>query len=158
MADEVLALIDGGCRKMVFSLGPGALQCLYSVFLSKLVMFQRVMREHGGAMKLCDVTPEVREVFEACRLNELFDFAPDQSAALAAFATDSGGRVRLMASGRVYPGVNRRCNCHRHDRDTTHGRPARLPHLRRIRLPLRIGSRQNDPLRHCRRDESRRKT
>ncbi len=90
MTDEIIALIDGGCRKMVFSLGPGALQCLYSVFLSKLVMFQRVMREHGGTMKLCDVTPEVREVFEACRLNDLFDFAPDQSAALAAFATDSG--------------------------------------------------------------------
>jgi anti-anti-sigma regulatory factor len=86
MADEVVALIDGGCRKMVLSLGPGALECLYSVFLSKLVMFQRVMREHGGALKLCDVTPEVREVFQACHLEELFDFAPDQPAALADFA------------------------------------------------------------------------
>ncbi len=90
MTDEILALIDGGCRKMVFNLGPGALQCLYSVFLSKLVMFQRVMREHGGALKLCDVTPEVRDVFEACRLNDLFDFAPDQPTALAAFARDGG--------------------------------------------------------------------
>lgn len=88
MADEVLGLIAGGCRKMVFSLGPGALECLYSVFLSKLVTFQRVMREHGGTLKLCDVTPEVREVFQACRLDDLFDFAPDQPAALAAFAQD----------------------------------------------------------------------
>jgi anti-sigma B factor antagonist len=87
-ADEVIGLIDGGCRKMVFSLGPGALQCLYSVFLAKLVMFQRVMRERGGALKLCDVTPEVRDVFEACRLHELFDFAPDRASALEAFAKE----------------------------------------------------------------------
>jgi anti-sigma B factor antagonist len=86
LADEVIGLIDGGCRKMVFNLGPGALECLYSVFLSKLVTFQRVMREHGGAMKLCDVTPEVHEVFQACRLNDLFEFAPDQPTALEAFA------------------------------------------------------------------------
>ncbi len=85
LADEVTALIDGGCRKMVFSLGPRALECLYSVFLSKLVMFQRVMRERGGALKLCDATPEVREVFQACGLDGLFDFAPDPPTALAAF-------------------------------------------------------------------------
>jgi anti-sigma B factor antagonist len=88
MADEVLGLIGGGCRKMVFSLGPGALECLYSVFLSKLVTFQRVIREHGGVMKLCDVTPEVHEVFQACRLDDLFEFAPDQPTALAAFAQE----------------------------------------------------------------------
>ncbi len=86
MADEVTGLIDGGCRKLVISLGPGALECLYSVFLSKLVLFQRLMREHGGTMKLCDVTPEVKEVFQACRLDDLFEFTPDQSAALDAFA------------------------------------------------------------------------
>jgi hypothetical protein len=86
MADEVVGLIDGGCRKMIFSLGPGAVECLYSVFLSKLVTFQRVMREHGGTIRICDVTPEVREVFQACRLDDLFEFAPDQPAALAAFA------------------------------------------------------------------------
>jgi anti-sigma B factor antagonist len=90
MADEVSGLIEGGCRKLVFSLGPEALQCLYSVFLAKLVMFQRVLRERGGALKLCDVTPEVRDVFEACRLHELFDFAGDQASAVAAFAHGPG--------------------------------------------------------------------
>ena len=48
LADEVVDLIDGGCRKLVFTLGPESLQCLYSVFLAKLVMFQRVLRERGG--------------------------------------------------------------------------------------------------------------
>jgi hypothetical protein len=88
MADEVTGLIDGGCRKLAFSLGPEALHCLYSVFLAKLVMFQRLLRERGGAMRLCDVTPEVRGVFEACRLHELFEFAPDQASAVAALARE----------------------------------------------------------------------
>ncbi len=90
MADEVVELIDGGCRKLVFRLGPGALQCLFSVFLAKLVMFQRVLRERGGAMKISDVTPEVRGVFEACRLHQHFDFADDMDGALEAFARQAG--------------------------------------------------------------------
>ena len=75
---------------MVFSLGPGALHCLYSVFLAKLVMCQRLLRERGGAMKLCDLTPEVRGVFEACKLHELFEFAQDRASAVAAFAEGDG--------------------------------------------------------------------
>jgi anti-anti-sigma regulatory factor len=90
LADEVVGLIDAGCRKMVICLGPGALECLYSVFLAKLVMFQRLLRERGGALKLCDATQEVREVFQACRLDDLFDFAPDRAAAAAALAGNGG--------------------------------------------------------------------
>jgi len=86
LADEVVDLIDGGCRKLVFTLGPEALQCLYSVFLAKLVMFQRVLRERGGGMKLSDVPPEVFAVFEACRLHELFEFAANRDVAVASFA------------------------------------------------------------------------
>jgi hypothetical protein len=89
LSREVLGLIDGGCRKLAFTLGPGALKCLYSVFLAKLVMFQRVLRERGGSMKLCDVTPEVRGVFEACRLQDLFEFTPDVATALAEFAKEN---------------------------------------------------------------------
>jgi anti-anti-sigma regulatory factor len=90
LADEVVALIDGGCRKLVISLGPEALQCLYSVFLAKLVMFQRLLRERGGALTLCDATPEMREVFRACRLDDLFVFAPDRGSAAAAMTSPTG--------------------------------------------------------------------
>ncbi len=83
MADEVLSLIEeDGCRKLVFRLGPGAMECLYSVFLAKLVMFQRRLRELGGTFTLSDASPEVYGVFEACKLNEHFEFAPDLDAAL----------------------------------------------------------------------------
>jgi anti-anti-sigma factor len=83
MADEVLSLIEeDGCRKLVFRLGPGTVECLFSVFLAKLVMFQRRLRELGGTLKLSDASPEVYSVFEACKLNEHFEFAPNLAAAL----------------------------------------------------------------------------
>jgi anti-sigma B factor antagonist len=87
MADELLTLIDQqGCRKLVLSLGPKELDCLYSVFLSKLVMVQRHLVECGGALKICQASPATIEVFEACHLKEHFDFVPDQAAAIAALA------------------------------------------------------------------------
>ncbi len=88
MADELLTLIDDqGCRKMVLSLGPGEVECLYSVFLAKLVMVRRYLMEHGGKLKLCEAAPETIDVFHACHLAEYFDFTPDQASAVAAMAS-----------------------------------------------------------------------
>jgi anti-anti-sigma factor len=87
LGDELTNLIEnGGCRRLVLSLGPGNPDCLYSTFLAKLVMVQRRLRDHQGALILCDVTPYVRDVFEACRLGNHFEFAPDRAAALEAMA------------------------------------------------------------------------
>jgi len=87
MVDELTSLINNdGCRKMSLSLGPGQLECLYSVFLAKLVMVRRLMSEAGGVLKLCDATPETIGVFEACHLKDLFDFVPDQAAAIKAMS------------------------------------------------------------------------
>lgn len=86
LSDQIIGLIhDESCRKMVISLGPGQLECLYSVFLAKLVMIRRIMNEAGGQLKLCDATPETVGVFEACHLKELFDFQPDKAAAIQSF-------------------------------------------------------------------------
>jgi hypothetical protein len=85
MADEIIGLIkDEGCRKLVFSLGPGEVECLYSVFLAKLVMIRRYLAECGGKLKICEATPDTMGVFEACHLKDYFDFLPDQEAAVAA--------------------------------------------------------------------------
>jgi anti-anti-sigma factor len=87
LGNELTELIESdGCRKLVLGLGPGTLECLYSVFLAKLVMIQRRMQDHKGALILCELTPEVKAVFEACKLMNYFDFAPDKPAALAAMA------------------------------------------------------------------------
>ena len=87
MADEILSLINkDGCRKLVIGLGPGQMECLYSVFLAKLVMIRRLLLEAGGRLKICEATPETIGVFEACHLKELFDFAPTQADAVKALS------------------------------------------------------------------------
>jgi anti-anti-sigma factor len=84
LADELLSLIsERGCRKMILCLGPGSLDCLYSVFMATLVMVRRNLVERGGVLKLCEVSAETLEVFQACQLQQYFDFEPDQAAALA---------------------------------------------------------------------------
>jgi hypothetical protein len=74
---------DDGCRKMALSLGPESPECLYSVFLAKLITLQRVLREHSGELVLCYAQPVVREIFAACCLDALFHFLPDFEAAVA---------------------------------------------------------------------------
>ena len=90
LGEELTDLVDTqGCRKLVMSLGPGTLECLYSVFVAKLVGLQRRLLAHKGAFILCDVTPEVMTIFTACKLHTYFEFAPDGAAALAAMKAKS---------------------------------------------------------------------
>jgi anti-anti-sigma factor len=87
LCDELTCLLrEDGCRKLVLSLGPEEPQCLYSVFLAKLVTLRRQLRGEGGALKLCEVAPDTLEIFDVCRLTPLFDFYPDKASAVAAFA------------------------------------------------------------------------
>jgi hypothetical protein len=84
LADELLSLVnERGCRKMVLALGPDSPDCLYSVFIAKLLMIRRRIVELGGVIKLCSVSAHVKGVFEACQLTGYFDFLPDKAAALA---------------------------------------------------------------------------
>src|SRR5260370_248599 len=78
LAVELGELLDQGCRKMVLSLGPEDPVLLYSVFLAKLVSFQKRLRQAGGSLKLAQVGPQTLEIFKVCRLADLFEFYPDQ--------------------------------------------------------------------------------
>jgi anti-anti-sigma factor len=85
LGDELLSLVaDQGCRKLALQLGPEPVQCLYSVFLARLVSLRRRLLEHDGALRLYDVPPETLDVFDAARLKDYFDFAADRDAAVAA--------------------------------------------------------------------------
>jgi anti-anti-sigma factor len=75
---------DEGCRQLALSLGPESPECLYSVFLAKLIALQRLLQETGGELVLCHVQPAVRTIFQACRLEQLFRFQPDFESVAAA--------------------------------------------------------------------------
>ncbi|HTU93310.1 MAG TPA: STAS domain-containing protein [Gemmataceae bacterium] len=84
LAGELRRLVsDEGCRKLALSLGPQAPECLYSIFLAKLITLQRVLREHEGELVLCNLPPAVRSIFAACGLDQIFHFLPNFDAAVA---------------------------------------------------------------------------
>jgi hypothetical protein len=74
---------EGGCTRIALSLGPETPDCLYSVFLAKLISLQRRLNELGGGLKLCECTPQVIDVLDACVLLDRFDLVPDPATALA---------------------------------------------------------------------------
>jgi anti-anti-sigma factor len=83
LSEELSSLIsEQSCRKMALSLGPEEPQCLYSVFLAKLISLRRRMLEAGGTLVLCNASPAVRDVFAACQLQDYFDFSPDAASAI----------------------------------------------------------------------------
>lgn len=92
VAAELRRLIsEDACRKLALSLGPQAPECLYSVFLAKLITLQRVVREQKGELVLCNVPDSVHSIFEACGLDQLFRFLPDFDAAVAYWKESSHG-------------------------------------------------------------------
>ena len=100
LAEELLSLIsDDSCRKMVLSLGPGQVDCLYSVFLAKLVTLQRKLHEHGGALKIVEASPDTLNIFRACKLLDWFDFVGDRATAVAALAQNPPGRANQPSTG-----------------------------------------------------------
>jgi hypothetical protein len=79
-------VIEESCQKLALSLGPDSPQCLYSVFLAKLITLQRMLREREGELVLCYVSPPVRSIFATCCLDQLFHFEPDFDGAVAYWA------------------------------------------------------------------------
>lgn len=81
LGDELLALIqEDGARKLLVSFNN--MECLYSLLLGKLIRAKRVLDGLKGKMKLCDVPPLAREVFQVCKLDSQFDFTEDKATAL----------------------------------------------------------------------------
>jgi hypothetical protein len=80
---EVLQLArEKGCPRIALSLGPQTPDCMYSVFLAKLIGLQRRLGEMGGALKLCECTTQVIDILQACVLLDRFDLVPDHATAL----------------------------------------------------------------------------
>jgi anti-anti-sigma factor len=81
--NELVRLVqEDGCRKLALLLGPPDPEFLYSIFLAKLVSLQRRLHERGGALRLAGASPATMDIFAACRLDTLFDFAPDEQTAI----------------------------------------------------------------------------
>lgn len=56
-----------------------------SAMITKLVMLNKVCKAQGVALKFCEVSPNVMEVFKITKLTKIFDIQPDEEKAIASF-------------------------------------------------------------------------
>jgi hypothetical protein len=84
MSAELARPVDeDGCRSLILVLGPREPECLYSVFLAKLLNLHRRLEKNGGRLILAAVPPLAMNVIRTSGLERFFHFAPDREAALA---------------------------------------------------------------------------
>jgi anti-sigma B factor antagonist len=62
-----------------------SVEFLSSAALGKLITLEKKVKAHGGTLKLCNIRPEIYEVFAITKLNRVFDIKEDETDALAAF-------------------------------------------------------------------------
>jgi len=60
-------------------------QFMSSSMLGKLVLVQKKCREFKAQLKMCGISPDIREVFKITKLDKLFDIENDEASARKAF-------------------------------------------------------------------------
>jgi anti-anti-sigma factor len=68
------------CRRFVVNLG--AIHGMSSTMIGKLIGFQKKVRQRGGDVTLCSLSPELAARLECMRLDRLFHICSTEEAAL----------------------------------------------------------------------------
>ena len=84
LGQELFHLVEGEDRKKLV-LNFSSVDFLSSAALGKLITLDKKVKTRGGTLRLCNIRPEIYEVFAITRLNRLFDIREDEADALAAF-------------------------------------------------------------------------
>lgn len=56
-----------------------------SSMLGRLVMFLKLCKKEDIQLKVCNISPEIFEVFKITKLNKMFDVHPDEKKAMESF-------------------------------------------------------------------------
>ena len=81
---ELSQLVEAENRKRLL-LNFDAVEFLSSSALGKLITLDKKVKAVNGTLKLCNIQPEIYEVFVITKLNRVFDIKDSESEALAAF-------------------------------------------------------------------------
>ena len=84
LGQELFQLIEEE-KKTSLLLNFTNVEFLSSAALGKLITLDKKVKANNGRLKLCNIRPEIYEVFQITRLNKLFDIKDDEADALAAF-------------------------------------------------------------------------
>ena len=84
LGEELFGLVESdGVKSLLLDFGN--VEFLSSAALNKLIMLDKKVKQHGGQLKLCNLKPEIQEVFVITRLNQLFEIKDTVDVALKAF-------------------------------------------------------------------------
>src|SRR5271168_1265015 len=84
IGEQLFSLVDNeGCRKVLLNFQN--VEYLSSAALGKLITLNKKMQQAGGKLVLCNIDPQIYEVFEITRLDKLFKIKKDEQEALQAF-------------------------------------------------------------------------
>ena len=81
--DQLFALVDEhGRRRLVLDFGQ--VERVYSVMLGKIAALHQKVQAAGGRLALCQLHPDVLEIFMAAKLDKELDIYDDEEKALEA--------------------------------------------------------------------------
>ncbi len=81
---ELVQLVEEEGRKKLL-LNFSAVGFMSSAALGKLITLNKKAKAKGGVVKMCNIRPDIHEVFAITRLDRLFDIKKDEGEALADF-------------------------------------------------------------------------
>lgn len=82
LGDELWALVDrDGCRLLV--LDWKKIEFCSSAVIGKIVRLDKKVKDKNGKLRLCCMKPEIREVFQITRLDQVFEIKDTREEALA---------------------------------------------------------------------------
>ena len=84
IGEQLFSLVDEvGRRKILLNFGN--VEYLSSAALGKFITLNKKVNAAGGRLILCNIDPQIYEVFEITRLDKFFNIQKEEQAALQAF-------------------------------------------------------------------------
>jgi anti-sigma B factor antagonist len=84
IGEQLLSLVDElGRRKLLLNFSN--VEYLSSAALGKLITLNKRLQAVGGRLILCEIRPEIYEVFEITKLDKFFKIETEEQVALQAF-------------------------------------------------------------------------
>src|SRR3984893_19305369 len=81
IGEQLFSLVDeAGRRKLLLNFAN--VEYLSSAALAKLITLNKKLQQVGGVLKLCNIDPQIYEVFEITKLNKLFNIHREEQEAL----------------------------------------------------------------------------
>ena len=84
IGEQLFNLVEEAGRKKIL-LNFANVEYLSSAALGKLILLNNKLKTAGGRLILCNIDPQIYEVFEITKLNKVFNIQKEEQAALQAF-------------------------------------------------------------------------